>query len=194
MSFQQITPMRRWAATNIDATSFASKIPTLTKPVASATAAVLDLGTELGSPICPIWMKMEFLLLGAENDVASFRLIGWNRVISAGVADLWVPQPFLEVSCIASQCVGIAASAVLNTERWADTIAPVALMAEDRKIAAGTSVNADLYVFTPANDTAGHIRLPILGAFEMLEFTLDQTTNTPTGNILYSWLRKVESM
>lgn len=192
MNFTQMSPWKRWAGTNLDATAFASKIPTITKPAASATAAVLDVANEFGNGgLIPRRMRLSFLLLGADNDVASFRLISWNRIQSGqgdGPNMLWIPSPFLEVVCTASAAVGIASAPVLNTERFADTIAPVALMSEDRKIAAGTSLQSDVYYYTPANDTIAHISVPIRGC-ELLEFTIDQTTNTPTCNILYAFER-----
>lgn len=188
-SFHQAGPLRRWAGTNLDATSFASKIPTITKPAASSTVAIIDLVNDFGNGgMVPTWWKFEFLLLGADNDVASFRFIGWNRATGNSTADLWVPQTFAEFSCTASAMVGIASTAVLNTERWCDTIAPVALMIEDIKIAAGTSLSSDTRVHTPQNDTSGYVIMPIRG-YELLEFTLDQTTNTPTGNVLFTPLR-----
>jgi hypothetical protein len=193
MHFTQASPLKRWAGTNIDATSFASKVPTLTEPVASSTVAVINLVDPLtDGELIPRGLKLLFILLGADNDVASFRFIGWNRIRvgqGSNPDTLWVPQPFAEFSCTASAAVGVAASPILNTERFCDTIAPVALKGEDRKIAAGTSVNSDVYVYTPADDTVGHVILPILGAYDKLEFTLDQTTNTPTGNVIYSLLR-----
>jgi hypothetical protein len=189
--FQQTSDFRRWAGTNLDATTFATKSPTLTKPVASATAAVINLTNNLPSgAIVPNRLKLLFLLLGADGDVASFRIIGWNKAMDNTNPPLWVPQPILEVSCTASAVVGVAGSPVLSTERFVDTIAPVALMSEDRKIAAGTSLNADVFFYTPANDTIGHVILPNR-EFELMEFTLDQTTNTPTGNILYAFGRDV---
>lgn len=188
--FVQQSNLTRWAGTNLNTTSFDSKIPTITMPTASATAAVLDLNDQRATgALTPKWLKLFFLLLGADNDAASFRLIGWNRAVKSGSTDLWMPQPFAEFACTGSACVGVAGAAVLNTERFADTIAPVALKIEDIKIAAGTSLMSDAYVYTPADDTAGHVVISTRG-FELLEFSLDQTTNTPTGNILYSFLRE----
>jgi hypothetical protein len=42
-------------------------------------------------------------------------------------------------------------------------------------------------VLSPANNTPGHIILPI-AAFEKLQLTSDETTNTPAINVLYSML------
>lgn len=191
-ALHQMGNFRRWAGTNIDATTFASKIPTVTKPQANSTTAVLDLAAEFGGGgFIPTWMKLLFILLGADEDAASFRLIGWNRIRTGQGADndtLWIPQPFAEFTCIAGAAVGIATAPVLNTERFADTIAPVALKLEDQKIAAGTSLLSDCRIYTPADDTVGHVIIPIRG-FELLEMTIDQTVNTPTCNILYSFLR-----
>jgi hypothetical protein len=191
-AFHSFGRYKRWAGTNLNDASFASLIPTLTKPVASATSAVLDLtdGIADGGKI-PTWIKMLFIGLGAADDVTSFRLVGWNKVqVGQGVNPdtIWIPQPFAEFSVTFSTAVGIAASPVLNTEAFADTIAPVALMLEDQKIAAGTSLLSDCRIFTPANNTPGHVVMPIRG-FELIQFTSDQTTGTSTCNILYTFLR-----
>lgn len=189
-AFHSASPMRRWASTNLNESGFASLVSTTTKPTASATRAVISGMGKPGGPgtMGPTWMKLFFILLGADDDVSSFRLVGWNRVMKDTLNDLWVPQPFAEFSVTASTAVGVAGAAVLNTERFADTIAPVALMLEDGKIAAGTSLTATVWIHTPANNTPGHVIIPTR-AFELLEFTSDQTTGTSTANILYSWLR-----
>lgn len=193
-AFHQISDFKRWADTNINESAFASLVATTTKPAASATSAVLDLnvGQEgAGGAVIPTWMKLMFIGLGADDDVTSFRIVGWNKIRTGqgdGPNTLWIPQTILEVSCTFSTSVGVASSPVLNTERFADTIAPVALMLEDIKIAAGTSLSSDYRFFTPANNTPGHVIMPTRG-FELLQFTSDQTTGTSTCNILYSFLR-----
>lgn len=180
--------VRRWAAANIDATSFASKIPTITEPV---NDGVMDLRALQTGIVVPELIKLWVIGLGADNDVASIRIIGWHQVVKTSTNTLWVPTIIGEFSCTFSTCVGVAGAAVLDTERFADTIVPVAARLADQVIAAGTATNSLVGVCSPANNTPGHIILPISG-FEKIEFTVDQTTNTPTVNILYSLLQCYE--
>lgn len=179
---QQARLLRRVRTTNEDASSFASKIPTITEPV---NDGVLNLVAEGGR--VPECIKLWVLLLGSSNDVSSMRVIGWHKCLLDGKTTLWIPTPIGEFVCTAGAQGGVAGSAVLNTELFADTIIPVALKLRDGKIAAGTSIMSDYRIESPADDTIAHIIMPIAG-FEKLEFTSDQTTNTATFNVLYTFL------
>ncbi len=174
-------PLRRWRTTNENASSFASKIATVTEPSLDGT---LDLRPYLHD--ISDYIKLIPILLGTSNDVSSMRVIGWNSVLQDGKTTLWVPVPIGEFVCTAGAATGIAGAAVLNTELFCDTIAPVALKTRDLKIAAGTSVNSTYGIETPADDTCAHIIMPI-GGFEILELTSDQTTNTATFNCLWAF-------
>ena len=175
-------PARRALATNANASAFASKIATITEPVNDGVINLVKDGVLVASKI-----KLWPILLGADNDTSSMRVIGWHQVLLDGKFDLWFPTPIGEFACTASAAVGIAGAAVLNTERFCDTITPVALMTRDRKIAAGTSVNSDYEILSPTADLIGHIIMPIAG-FQKLEFTFDQTLGTPTQNVLYAFV------
>lgn len=180
-------PVRRWRAANEAApSSFASKIPTITEPV---NDGVITLTTH--SRMVPSWIKVWPILLGADNDVSSLRFIGWHQVLFDGKIKLWFPTVFAEFSCTACAAVGVAGAAVLDTERFCDTITPVAARTRDYKIAAGTSINSDYGSLSPTGDLIGHIILPITG-FEKLELTGDGTTNTADVNALYSFLDSLE--
>ncbi len=171
--------VRRWLATNQSATSFASKVPTITEPTGDG---ILDL-----RPFVQKRMKLWPLLLGSDNDVASFRIIGWHSVLLEGSKTLWFPSAIAEFVCTGSAAVGIAGAAVLNTERFADTITPVAKMTRDAVIAAGTAINSDYEILSPTADLIAHIIMPIAG-YEKLELTSDETTGTPSINALYTFL------
>lgn len=174
--------LRRWRTTNESATSFASKIPTVTEPVNDGVINLVVSGVLIAKRIM-VWP----LLLGADNDVASFRFIGWNRALQDSKTTLWVPTVFAEFVCTASACVGIAGAAALETERFADTIVPVAARTRDQKIAAGTSIGSLYEILSPTGDLAAHIILPLTG-FEKIELTSDETTNTPSVNALFKFL------
>ncbi len=174
-------PLRRWRTANENASSFASKIATVTKPT---NDGVLDLTAYMHT--ISDYIKLLPILLGSDNDASSMRVIGWHSVLLDTFTTLWVPVPIGEFVCTASAAVGIAGAAVLNTERFCDTLAPVALMTRDLKIAAGTSLNSTYGYLTPTNELIGHLIIPI-GGFEMLELTSDQTTGTATFNCLWAF-------
>ena len=179
---EQARPFRRLRTTNEDATAFASKIPTTTEPT---NDGVLNL--TLNGNHVPERIKLIPILLGADNDVSSMRVLGWHSVLLSGSTVLWVPVIIAEYVCTASTQVGVAGSAVLATERFCDTITPVAARQRDFVIAAGTVVNSDYAVLSPVNNTTGHVVIPV-AAFEKLEVTSDQTTGTSTFNVLFSLL------
>jgi hypothetical protein len=171
---------RRVWGTNANTSSFASKIPTVTEPT---NDGVLNLNPVVSGTCVPRWARILVIGLGADNDVASMRVIGWCKVKKDGSTDLWVPVVIGEFACTFSAAVGVAGAAVLNTERFADTITPVAARLRDDVIAAGTAINSEYGVLSPTGDLVAHIMLPI-SAFDKLEFCFDQTTNSPTCNAI----------
>ncbi len=164
---------------NANSSSFASKIPTITEP---ANDGVIDLIKDG----CEIPEKLRVLPygLGANNDAFSLRVIGWRRIASATPQlTLWVPTVLCEVACTMGQSVGIAASPVLNTEAFCDTITIVS----EPTVTADVTRQGTVKTYSPANDTVGWLELK-LGGVEKIEFTFDQTTNTPTTNCLIAFL------
>lgn len=179
--------------TNSTATSFASKVYTTTEPT---NDGVIDLtaggpGAGIGG-IVPQYIMMKPYGLGSSNDGFSMRVIGWTRIgtqvnVSTSVLLGWDPSPFAEFACLLGATGGVAGSAVINTELFCDTITPVAAKLPNRVIAAGTAINSDVRIYSPADDTAAFIIMPIWG-FEKFEVTWDQTTNTPSMNCLYKFV------
>ena len=178
----QARSVKRWLATNQNTSGFTAKIPTITEPSGDGVLNLVDGGAFVCRRI-----KLWALLLGADNDVASLRFTGWHKVIKAGSTDLWIPSIIGEYVCTASAAIGIAGAAVVATERFADTIVPVAARQRDQLIAAGTAIGSEYELISPTTDLIAHVIIPIAG-FEKLELTSDQTTNTPTVNCLYQFL------
>ena len=180
---QRTNPIRRLFTTNVNSASFPSKIYTITEPVNDGVLKLTD-GVGMGIPErIQIWP----LGLGSDDDVSSMRVIGWQRVMQDTLTTGWIPTILGEWVCTFSAAVGVAGSAVLNTERFADTIVPVAARQPDYTIAAGTAIGSGVKVCSPTADLIGHIVMPI-GGYEKLEFTFDQTTGTSTSNVLYKLL------
>ncbi len=158
-------------------------MPTITEPVNDGVIILAD-----GSgQIVPCRAKFWFIGLGSDNDAFSVRIIGWTRVDLDTMRPLWVPSLIAEYAVVVSAAVGVAGAAVLNTERFADTIAPVATHQGDLVIAAGTAINSEFQVLSPTGDVIGHVVMPLFG-FEKLEFTFANTTGTPTKNVIYAFV------
>jgi hypothetical protein len=168
---------QRALTTNSTASSFASKVPTITEP---SNDGVIDLFSK--SILQPKSVKLWFIGLGADNDAFSIRVIGWQR-IGSGLAPgiLWFPSVICELACVISAAVGVAGSPVLNTERFADTITIVS----EPTITADVTRLGTIELNSPTGDLIAPAVVPLRG-FEKLEFLFDQTTNTPTMNVLYS--------
>lgn len=170
--------------TNSNASSFASKVPTVTEPT---NDGVIDLRHGAVNAAIPQFMVVLPYGLGSDNDVFSLRVIGWRHIGEAPPQGsptwLWVPTVLAEVSCTISAAVGVAGARVLNTERFADTITIVS----EPTITAATTRQGSILVYSPANDTVAWFELSLDGQ-EKVEFTFDQTTNTPTMNCLVSFI------
>lgn len=167
-------------ATNSSDSSFTSKVPTLTEP---ANDGVLHLGGAKGGPYggtIPQWMLCLPYGLGADNDAFSIRAIGWRRIVGRTSSEktLWIPTTLCELSATISGAVGVAGAPVLNTERFADTLTIVAEPTLTADVTSGSVI-----VFSQANDTPAWFAVELRGC-EKVEFTFDQTTNTPTMNAL----------
>lgn len=175
--------VRRALATNANTSSFASKVPTIAEPTNDGVLNLTADGLFVAKKI-----KLWPIGLGSNNDAFSMRVLGWHVCLLDGSKNLWFPTPIGEFACtISGTAIGVAGSAVLATEMFADTITPVATKIRDRVIGAGTAVNSNYEIESPTDDTIAHIIMPIMG-FQKLEFQFDQTTNTPTMNVLYSFV------
>lgn len=177
---QLTAPLVRALATNANTSSFTAKTAgVIVEPSGNLVFPVADPNFEFRSRV-RIWP----IGLGANNDAYSFRVFGWTR-IGSGVAPgtFWFYSELGEYSCILGNFIGVAASPVLNTEFFADTVAVV----KEPVTTADVTNAGTTEVFSPANDTPAWIELRLRGV-EKLEFDFDQTTNTPTCNLLLQFL------
>lgn len=172
-------PFRKVRRTNATDTSFPSRVPTATEPVSAGTASatsqdVIDLLTP-GVHNGGVQTRGLFVpyMLGDDNDVMAVRVIGWRRVGINPETDLWIPVKLAEVTCTGCAAVGVAGMAVLNTERFCDTLALV-----------DGNDDVSIDIVSPEDDTVGHFVLDLKG-FTKIEITFDMTTGDPTsGNCL----------
>lgn len=173
---------KAWAV-NANTAAFAAKIPTITEPTNDGVVNLVGSGLAI-----PRRMLCCFFGLGADNDAASVRIIGWKKIgqDQPQSIPLWIPLIVGEFTLIFSTITGVAGAPVLNTERFADTIAPVAARNPDRVIGAGTAINSDLALTSPTTNVGpGFIDFPIR-AFEKIEFSFAQTVNNPPCNALFA--------
>lgn len=174
----QSRPLQRALTTNSSASSFASKVYTVTEPT---NDGVLNL--TFNKTLVPSRILLIPIGLGADDDAFSVRIIGWHKVTKAAVTTGWVPTIIAELGVVVGTAVGVAASAVLNTERFPDTITIVS----EGTTTADTTRRGTVELHSPGSNLIGHAIVPI-GGFEKIEFTFDQTTGTPTMNVLYAYL------
>lgn len=152
-------------ATNSSDTAFTAPAATTTRP---ANAIEMRRAGSVAGRIMVIPYG-----LGSDNDVFDMWITGWRRIKADGVT-LWIPTRLVKLTCTIGTCVGVAASPVLATERFADTITA----------SMGIS-NVSYELFSTADNTPAHAIVNLDGC-DLVEFTFDPTTGTPTMNCLYA--------
>jgi hypothetical protein len=178
-------------ATNINTAAFPSRVPTITEPTPSATAAVVQLAAREwgGGGEIPMAVLLLPYGLGNDNDTYDMKLIGWRQIGQSPPQGtwLWVPYTLTEFTCTLGASTGVAGQPVLNTELFADTIVAksAALLQKHPAYdgAAAATFLSDIVIYSPADDTIGWIKVPLDGC-QKIELTFAQTSGTPTGNAL----------
>lgn len=156
--------LKRARTTNATDTSFASKVPTVTRPSGEGVVDIRKSG----------YGADELILIpfgtGDADDVFDMKVIGWKQV-----GDLWIPVPLLLATCTLGTAVGVDGEGVDDSEKFCDTVTA----------SFGVS-NVSYQLFSPTNNTVAHIRAKANG-FDLVEFCFEFSTNDPTGaNCLYA--------
>lgn len=181
--------LRRALAVNSAASSFAAKIPTVTRPFADGVIVIRNFEDTL-----------DLYPFGAGNDNTTFdlRVTGWRQAIPSGseyrigtgaknafvdsnghnASVLWIPAPIVEVTCTNSAIIGIAGAVAINTDRFADTIVI------NKGIGVVSTVIADSGCAVLTCDVSG---------YELIEITTSTTSSATNGNALYSLYAEAES-
>lgn len=177
---QQIGALKKALATNANTSSF-------TNPVAQTARPSGNLAIDFNAiPGMLFDGAIRFFPygLGSANDVYSVRVWGWNHIGDQSPGNiLWLPALLGEYACTLGAAAGVASSPVLNTELFCDTITVVS----EPTYTADVTRKGATEIMSPANDTAAWLRMRLHG-IELLSFDFDQTTNTPTANLLYELL------
>lgn len=153
---------RKALATNTTDTSFDSKVPTTTEPTGEGVFDV-ESGSVVGQGLQAV-----FYGEGANDTTFSVRLIGWKLMTT-----LWVPVVLAEFACTLSTVVGVAAAAVTDNDRFADTIT----------LASGFST-ANVIVTSSTGNIVGHATINLDG-YGKIEWSFDMTGAT-NGNALWA--------
>lgn len=171
--------------------SFTAKIITRTKPSGDGVVDMFEsTGIEEGS--ITQFLNIFPFGIGADNDAFVLRVWGWSRIKQGQTTpadDQWFPRVLATITCTLSTFVGLAgasAKGILNTERFADTVALVATTGE-AKITADTTNGGTCEFYSPADDTPGFLNFQTRG-IELLEFDQKASVNTPTANALVQLL------
>ncbi|MFN4894202.1 MAG: hypothetical protein ACK5HO_00275 [Pseudomonadota bacterium] len=158
--FQRVRPT---ASTDL---TFPARTPTLTAPTGAGVLQDPIVGTQT-----PEWVQVVPFGDGADNSTFDLRVIGWKPT----ELGLWVPTLLAQAACTLSAALGVAATEVLNTQRFADTIALTQVLA-----------NVDSKLSSPANDTIASFQVETRGSV-YLEILFDLGTATGA-NALVSWV------
>lgn len=170
---------RRVRQTNSTDTAFTARVGVLeetgtiieslgTTALHSTSAARFRVGQNGFGANCVKFMPFG---IGADGNTFDMRVIGWLKTADTPVT--WIPTVIGQFACtVSSTLTGLAGGSVLNTEYFADTIAPTY----------GSSVGID--VVSPANDVNALIAIDLRG-FELVEVQFDVGTIT-SANALYS--------
>ena len=181
-------PLKRAFATNQNQTAFTAKTPLFAKPTSDG---VVDIGRDGG--LVPRAILVIPVGAGSAADAYSLRIWGWKQVLGAGnKADgggtphnIWIPVRIAELGVVLGTGTGIANGVVPATELFADTVTIIAT--GEGVITADTTNQGTIVRYSPASNITAFAVVPNPG-YDLIEFDSDQTTNTPTVNVLYSLL------
>lgn len=181
-------PLRKARIVNSDSANYPTWVPTELDPAfdvdpGTAAGRVVRNVVPLGNGVVPWGLHVFPYGLGASNDAFAMRLVGYKR-IGKSITDADTRVQYLRLllaifTCTVGAGVGRAGFPLLATELPVDTIT----------VTYEATVNADvtdmgtIQTFSPVNDTAAHILIPLWG-IQGYEWEWDQTTNTPTMNAL----------
>lgn len=116
------------------------------------------------------WLRLWPFGTGDDDATFTLQVVSWSRV-----GTIWVPSILYQATCTLSAFAGVAGATtgVIETERFADTIASTANKG---------NANVDVVVLSPADNTPGHVVIDVKGA-EIVEVRAASGSNA-----LYAWL------
>jgi len=191
------SPWRKARATLDTSNSFTSKIVVGSDPYLAVTAGggTGDANTATGASLIalvrpessgqpvPNGVSIMFYGTGADDATFAARVIAWSKVVtdrSGSVTDsdrVWIPHDLVQVTGILSTFVGLAGKTILDTHRFADTLALDGTTAN-----AGVNVN----IVSPANNRPARLYVDLEGA-EYIEIQLEDDGSATAMGALYKF-------
>jgi hypothetical protein len=177
-------PYQKARATNSGATSFASKVATITEPSGDGVIQLAH-GPNGHVPCHALLLPYG---TGDANDVFDFDVWGWRRLGSGTPGNtIWIPSRIAGFTATLGTHTGVAGAPVVATELFADTLTIRATVGE-ATITADVTREGTHVVYSPADNTSAWAKICLYG-FEKIEVIFDMTTGDPTGgNCLIAFL------
>lgn len=153
--------------------SFPSRIPTIAAPatVSPQTVTSQDVYDLVAMGLSPSNARIIPFGTGSATNTFSVRVIGWidsQPVAGSSNAVLWVPTVLCEYLCTLGTAVGVANAAVLDTEKFCDTISLVANRGTDGQ---------DTTKASPTNNLVAQFLVDLKGS-KRIELCYSVGTNT----------------
>ena len=123
-------------------------------------------------------IKIKPYLIGANDTTMLMDAVGWEVADLGKATEIWTPVKLWEVTCTASTLTGLASKAILDTERFCDTIALTSL-----KGTQGTNID----VLSPADDSPGYLLFDARG-YPIIEIRFHRNSSATSCNALWSRL------
>lgn len=186
--YEQQRSLRKALSTDSTATSFASKVPTITEPTGNG---IIEFRGRQGGPV-PRWLLLWPYATSGDDDTMDMRVWGWRRALGAA-SHLWMPDLLGQFTCTMGTMVGVASQLIVATERFADTIINHATISGGQPtttdvVSAAAASTGGTWITSPGNNLIGRIKLSINGC-EKIEVLFDSTAaGTTAMNALYSFV------
>lgn len=158
--------LRKARSTNSTATTWASKVPTATKPTGDGVVNLYDGNLGLAREgLVPKFMQLVPYLTDANNESMGVRVYGWSRTTGVGSTTLWIPQLLVDLVVTAGN---IAAGTEIGANHFiADTITL-------------NKGDSQASIISPANDTPASCLFHMRGC-EIIEFDFNVDTSLTDG-------------
>jgi hypothetical protein len=160
--------------------NFPSDVPTRTEPSGNG---VINLALGSGGSVASR-VRVKVVGTGAYDATLDMRVLAYSRLTdtSKTYQNLFIPDELIQVAAVLSTLVGIAASPLAETYRFADTIT----ITNEPTFTADVTRSGSTRLYSPASNRPAWFEIETGGA-EKLKFVFDLGTAT-AANALYMLL------